>query len=274
MRRALLLLVVVAACDYPRPPPVGGDDDDVDAATDAAMIDGDDTDAPAVDAPPNDGILPIDARVDAVPIDGPPIDAPGTISVAMTPPSTSTTLGTTTRFTVSITSNGFAGTVNLASSGGPADWTRTLPSTVNLTLGQTQMVNLDVTIATNDSAATGGANLTVSGTITGQSPVSDTSTLTVADEYIVPIAAGTGTGQHWVGQPTVTMRVGSRFTIQNDDAAPHQIHAASTIPGVIHQSGLMTTGASYSVVIGGTGTDTIYCHAHGQAAGQFTLVAQ
>ena len=36
----------------------------------------------------------------------------------------------------------------------------------------------------------------------------------------------------------------------------------------------MTTGQTCSVTIGSTGSDIIYCHDHGQAAGQFTITAQ
>jgi hypothetical protein len=277
MRRAVLLLVLVAACDYPRPDPVGGGDDDVDAATDAAMNDSADTDTDAdeTDAPPNDGTLPTDARVDAMPIDGMPIDAPGTISVVVTPPTKSTTLGTTSVFTVTITSMGYSGPVTLSSSGGPSDWTRSLTSTVNLSVGQTRMVDFDITIDSNDSAAPAGAALMVTGTISGQAPVSDTSTLTVANEYILPIEGGTGSGAHaWGGLTTLTMRAGARLTIRNDDATQHQIHASSGIAGVIHQTSAMNTGDTYSVVLGSTGTEPIYCHVHGVGSGQFTLVAQ
>lgn len=245
-----LLSFLMVGCDYPRPPSLGGGDD---TTTDDA---GGDIDARPVDAAVAD------------------TSSAASVSIVMTPPTTSTTLGTSTRFTVKITSNNFAGTVNLASSGGPADWTKTLPSTVTLTSGQVQNVNFDVTVAPNGSAATAGAALTVSATINSMSPVTDSSTLTVANEYILPIANGVGTGAHWGALTNLTLRNGSTFTIRNDDGIPHQIHAGGVIAGVAHQAAMMNTGQSYSVVLGGTGTDTIYCHVHGQGTGQFTLTSQ
>lgn len=237
-------------CDYPRPLLVGMQD-----AAGSADVDGG----------PTDGAV----------TDGKPVDAaPGTVSIVMTPPSASKTLGTTTRFTVQLTSNDFAGTVNLAASGGPNDWTKALPSSVALTSGQVQNVNFDVTIAPNGSAATAGASLTVSATISGMSPVTDSSTLTVANEYILPIASGVGTGAHWGTLTNLTLRNGSTFTIGNDDGTPHQVHASATITNLAHQVASMNQGQSYSVVLGSTGTDTIYCHVHNQPSGQFTITSQ
>ncbi|HUQ07197.1 MAG TPA: hypothetical protein VM261_32120 [Kofleriaceae bacterium] len=277
-RLALLTLVVVAACDYPRPDPVGGDDD-IDAATDAVdAVDAADVDTTAIDATASDGTPAVDGAVDAPSdgqaIDAIPVDAPGTVSVVMTPPARSTTLGTTTRFNVAITSNNFAGTVNLSQTGGAAGWTKSLPASISITSGATQNVNFDITIATNGAAATGGTNLTVSATVSGQAAVSDSSTLTVADEVILDIANGTGNGAHWGGMTTLTMRNGSRLTVTNQDGIAHRMHYGGIIDGVDHPATDMQPGGSSSVVLGSAGTDTVYCHVHGQGTGMFNLVSQ
>ncbi len=255
---SLTLLAFASAalisCDYPRPASLGGGDDANTTGDDGGVTDGQ----------PNDAAV----------TDGTPTDAAGSVSVVMTPPSASTTLGTSTRFNVKVTSNGFAGTVNLAASGGPSDWTKTLPSSVTLTLGQVQNINFDVNVASNGSAATGGAALTVNATISGMSPVADSSTLTVANEYILPIANGVGTGNHWGALTNLTLRNGSTFTIRNDDSVDHQIHAQATIAGLVHQPASMSMGQSYSVVLNSTGTEVIYCHVHGTGSGQLTITSQ
>jgi hypothetical protein len=273
LRPALLALALVAACDYPRPDPIGGDDDDEDAAIDA--------DTTAIDAP-GDGVPEVDSGVDAAvdaptdaqPIDGPPVDAPGTVSIVMTPPTASTTLGTTTRFNVQITSNGFAGTVDLMAAGGPTGWTKTLPSSTSITSGEVKNVNFDVVIETNDPAATTGTGLTVSATVPGQAAVSDSSTLTVNNEVLLDIAAATGTGAHWGGMTTLTMRNGARLTVTNLDSVAHRMHYGGVIDGVDHPATDMQPGGSFSVVLGSTGTDTVYCHVHGQGTGMFNLISQ
>lgn len=255
---ASVALLALISCDYPRPARLGGDD--VDAASD---------DGGNADGQPNDA-----AVTDSNMIDTTPIDAPGTVSVEMTPPTASNTLGTTTHFNVKITSNGYAGTVNLSAAGGAGDWSKSFPSSITLTLGQTQNINFDVGVATNGSAATAGATLTFSATIGSMGPVSDTSTLTIANEYILPIANGVDAGPHWGNLTNLTLRNGSTFTIRNDDATAHQIHASNGIAGLIHQTATMSTGQSYSVVLGSTGTDTIYCHVHGTATGQINITSQ
>jgi plastocyanin len=278
MRRAILALVLVAACDYPRPPPVGaGDvDADVDGATiDGPGIDGPGIDGPPIDGPPTDGTPAIDARIDATPIDATPIDGPGTVSISLSPPSTSTTLGTTLHLTATITSNGYAGSVTIGAGGGPADWQFAHPSSINLTVGQISTVMVDLTIASNGSAATGGAQVNVSATAAAQPPVSDSSTVTVANEYVMLMGNGTGSGLHWVGVPTtLNLRVGSTFTIRNNDSVNHQIHTGGGITGLIHQAAAMGPGGQYSVTLGSAGTDTIYCHVHSQTSGMFNVNVQ
>ncbi len=251
---ALLAVASLAliGCDYPRPSALGGHDSDAATNADDGDIDG----------------RPLDAAVDAE-IDA----APGSVSVVMTPPSASSTLGTTTRFNVKLTSNNFAGTVNLAASGGPSDWTRNLPPSVTIAAGEVQNLDFDVVVATNGSATASPATLTVSATISTMSPVTDTSTLMIANEYILPIAGGVGAGPHWGALTNLTLRNGSRFTIRNDDAVAHQIHAQNTISGLAHQATAMNTGESYSVVLGSTGTDAIYCHVH-TTTGQINITSQ
>lgn len=279
MRAAILALVLVAACDYTRPPPVGGDDDDDGiSTTDADPGDGAPIDGVPIDGIPDDGTPAIDARVDApvdAAIDGPPIDGPGTVSISLSPPSTNTTLGTTLHLMATITSNGYAGNVTLNAFGGPADWEYTFPPSISLTVGEVEVVTVDLTIDSNGSAATGGTNVTVSAAATGQSAVGDTSNITVANEYVIQMGNGVGAGTHWTGVPFIlNLRNGTTLRIVNNDTVSHQIHTGGGIVGLPHQAAAMAPGGSYVGTIGSTGTDTIYCHIHSPSSGMFGIGVQ
>ena len=188
-----------------------------------------------------------------------------TITVASNAPAT--TLGTETSFAVRLASSDFDGTVDLAVTGAPAGWAVTLDETsVDLGDGTPVIVEGPVTIASDGAAAPAGQELTV--TATGAPGTrSVTIDITVADEYVLPIAAGTGDGPHWPDHAggVIALRVGTTLRVRNDDATFHRIHPEENIDGFAHQPESMAAGGSYLAVIGGTGTEAIYCHDHGHA---------
>jgi len=186
-----------------------------------------------------------------------------------------TTLGTQTTFTVDLHSSGYAGPVTLAVTGAPATWTVAIAaSPVTLAANGNASATVTVTVPSNGAAAPSGQTLTVHATAGSVAHTSGTR-VTVANEFIVPIASGTGTGAHWgtLAGTTVYLNAGTTLTIRNDDSSVHQVHANNTITGFPHQAGDMTTGGAYSNVLA-SGSDTFYCHDHGQGAGTVKIIVQ
>jgi hypothetical protein len=114
----------------------------------------------------------------------------------------------------------------------------------------------DAGMATFDITAQAGANT-----------VHASADLNVANEYIVTIADGTGSGDHHF--PTfLQLRVGAKLRILDDDSlVPHQIHADGG-GGFAHQNGDMTQGQEYDITTTSASTTSqFYCHDHGTGSG-------
>jgi plastocyanin len=232
-------LVVLAACDVGStlPGPGGGDDD------------------PGVDAAP-----PIDAPIPAY-------------AIALDPPARSTALGTEVTYVVTVQASAFSGPVTLAAAGAPASWTVSFtPSTVNALDGGTVASEMKVVIPSNGEAAAAGTTLTVNASAAPGARTA-TATLTVANEYTFAIAPGTGTGLHFgaMSGGLMRLRAGTTLHIANNDTVGHRIHAGG---GVFeHQPETMGPGQSYTVTVL-DGSDTFYCHDHGQDKGEVNVNAQ
>lgn len=199
------------------------------------------------------------------------------VSVGAAP---ATTLGTQVKFAVTLTSTGYGGVVTLAASGAPASWTVAFSSNpVALTADGSASDTVIVTIPTDGAPAPSGQALTVHATAGSLGHTASTP-VTVANEYVVPIADGTGSGAHWgaLDGTTIHLNAGTTLTIRNDDATAHRVHTDGTIPGFPHQAADMGTGGAYSVVVqsGGSGpsSDTFYCHDHGTGTGQVHVIVQ
>ena len=200
-------------------------------------------------------------------------DAGFTASVS--PASPTTTLGTTTTYTITIQSQDYTGPVNVSVSGHPASWvvTAATPSTVNVTAGGSATVTITVQIPSNGEAAPSGRTLTFKVGGNG-SILSGTSKLTVKKEYVLAIPAGAGAaGPHWSVTSPLLLKSGTLLRIRNDDATAHRIHTNGTIPGLAPQDASMTQGQSYTATVG-VGTDVIYCADHGDTTGQLTITVQ
>lgn len=95
----------------------------------------------------------------------------------------------------------------------------------------------------------------------------------MADAYTFAIGSGTGTGAHFgaMSGGLLRLRAGSTLKILNSDGTGHRIHAGG---GVFpHQDNTMGPGESYTVTVA-DGSDTFYCHDHGQGMGEVNVNAQ
>lgn len=204
---------------------------------------------------------------------------PATVfSISIPQQPAATTLGTSVSFPVQVKPTGFNGTLGLTVSGAPASWNvRIIPSTIDIFVGDTatQTATVTISIPTNGDAAPSGQQIAV----TAAAPTAEhvaTATVTVANEYILPIASGVGaTGEHWSSAlgGVLSLRSGVKLTIRNDDAIAHQVHTNGAIPGFPTQPAPMATGGTYSNTLG-VGRDDIYCQLHGNTTGVLTVKVQ
>jgi len=209
--------------------------------------------------------------------DKPVAPGPPSYSMSVAPPSAVTTLGTAVMFTAYLASTNFAGPVTLSVVGAPASWQVAIsPSaTVTLSNGGTGSATVTITIPSNGEARPAGQTVTIHATASpGDKDVAPA--VTVANEYIIPIANGTGIGAHWgaLAGTTINLASGVILTFRNDDSIGHRIHATGTIPGLAHQSVTMGPGGVYSDTLG-VGVDSdVYCHDHGTGTGLLTINVQ
>lgn len=211
-----------------------------------------------------------DPGTDAASIDAAPVPA---YSVALDPPALTTALGTEVTYVVTVQASAFSGPVTLAASGAPASWAITFtPPSVTALDGGTVASEMKVVIPTNAEPAPTGTTLTVDASA-APGPRSASASLTVTNEYTFSIGAGTGTGLHFgaMSGGLLRMRAGATLHITNNDTTGHRIHAGG---GVFeHQPATMAPGASYTVTVL-DGSDTFYCHDHGQDKGEVNINAQ
>lgn len=193
--------------------------------------------------------------------------------LSIAPPAASTALGTEVTYTIAVDATDFSGPVDLVAAGAPANWNVTItPAQVNVLDGSTVTATMRIVIPPNGDAATTGRALAINATA-APGAQSASAMITVANEYTFPIAAGTGTGAHWGSMSGGLLRVreGTTLKILNSDSIGHRIHAGG---GVFdHQGATMGPGASYTVTVA-AGSDTFYCHDHGQGTGEVNINAQ
>ena len=217
-------------------------------------------------------VLPILAVLALAACSESPTESDPGFTASISPANPTTTLGTTTTYTMTIASQDYTGPVNVNVSGHPPSWVvqATTPATVNVTPGASATVTVTVTIPSNADAAPTGRILTFRAGGNG-AILSGTSKLTVLKEFILASPAGTGAaGAHWTVASPLLLKSGTVLRIRNDDATPHRIHTNGTIPGLTPQAASMTQGQSYTATVG-VGTDVIYCADHGTATGQLTI---
>jgi plastocyanin len=198
-----------------------------------------------------------------------PASDPGAWAVALQPSSAQLSLGGSSTVQVGLRSTGYQGQVSLALAGLPAGWTATLQPPGPVTLG-TAAVSVSLTVQVPGLADAGTVNLTIAGTAGG---VQKTAALAVAVDNTleVPIAAGTGVGNHAFG--AIAARVGTRLRIVNRDSVEHQIHAGNGDAGLSHGDS-MAPGEAYEATLQQAGTFEVYCHDHGEEAGVAVIEVQ
>ncbi len=192
-------------------------------------------------------------------------------TMAMTPPTITTTLGTTSHFTLTLTSDNFTGPVTLALTGVPSGWTPTI-TPANPIVPLDGMVTVDVAIAQPQTMAGATATIGVSASAAGIAPKTGQSTLTVTNDYIVTIPAGTGTGSHSL-PGTLNLVLGATLHIKNGDTTLHRIHSDGGL-GFPHQDTDMAQGEEYTVTPGEVSSYSFYCHDHGVGTGVTNLLVQ
>ncbi len=234
-------LVALAACDVGSvgPGPGGDDEPDVDAGV----------------------VVPIDAPAAAV-------------ALGVTPATATATLGTETTFTVTVTSSHFAGPVTLAATGAPAGWVVAVqPTSVTVADGGTATATVTVRVPSNGAPAPAGQTLTIAATGAAVT-ASSAAALTVTNDYVIGVGPA-GAGTHWgaMNGGVIRIKAGTRLHIRNDDTTAHRIHTGGGVGGFDHQGANMGPGGSYDVTPT-DGSDTFYCHVHGQGTGEVNLVIE
>jgi hypothetical protein len=183
--------------------------------------------------------------------------------VALTSPGDrATTLGTGGNHLIKVRSCGYAGGIILGVSGNPASWTVAVdPTSMTLASGGYGVAELAVTIPTDGDSGAQLLDVAVHSTAnTAHASV----TYDVANQVIINIDEGTGSGSHTHFPPFLKIKSGTMLRFTDDDSvALHAIHSDGGI-GFPHQSPPgMTKGQEYDV----TPTDTsnpyfFYCHNH------------
>lgn len=241
-RLALIVLVSVSACDVgsslgpiDTPSPGGPDAGAVPGAPDG----GDDVSAP--DATPQDYAMELDTTV---------VDL---------------LLAESATFTVTVRSQGFAGTVDLAVTGAPESWTVAVePAQVVLEADGSATATVTVTVPSDGEAVSALINVVANAAL---GPRQLAATVNVTNELRIVIPAGTGLGGHPF-PPAVRVRLGATVTFYNADTERHRIHSSVDGDGFPHQeSPGIAQGESYSVTPELAIGYDYYCHDHGDGQG-------
>lgn len=258
MRRLAFLLAIglVGACSSFTSDPAPGvgpaatadssTDSGIDPVTGVGVLD---------DASAPDGHRPDGGGEDAA-ADG-SVSPADDFSVTLSPPTISTTLGTTSHYTITVTSLGYAGDVALAPKNIPASWSAVIDTpTVNVAANGSIMADLAITVPSTGAAT--AATLGIDA-VEGAQTRSGMANLAVANEFIVDIADGTSDGQHNFTTP-INIKVGTKLRIRNrDTTAAHRIHGSTA--GFPHQAEDMAFGAEYALTPP-VGAHPFYCHDH------------
>ncbi|MCE9571730.1 MAG: hypothetical protein K8W52_01100 [Deltaproteobacteria bacterium] len=203
---------------------------------------------------------------DARPATSPGPDAQQSFAVAVTSPTTATTLGTEVHYTATISSTNFAGLVALNPTGAPASWTVTVePAQLQVPLDGSITADIKVVIPSDTPDLTGTIGVSAFGTPGTQTASGPA--LTVTNRYDITIAAGTAAGDHHL-PPRVELRLGATLRVIDADATAgvaHRVHSDSGGSGFPHQDADMASGDHYDVTPTETGSFKWYCHIHGQA---------
>lgn len=201
-------------------------------------------------------------------------------SLLLTPGAQELTLGTTTEFSLQVTSSHFDGAVSFSASGVPESWILTFdPPQVLLADEETAEVVVLVEVPSDAEATTATLAIEASAAIGARSAIAQ---VAVENLLLVPIEAGTGEEAHPF--PSLAeVRLGATIRFVNYDGDLHRIHASDDDAGFPHQGGPGMVpsdgeglpGGAYTVQITEAGEYDYYCHEHGRGSGVgvFSVVA-
>jgi plastocyanin len=186
-------------------------------------------------------------------------------AVLATPASRASTLGLQSRYLVKIRSCGDAAANALAASGGPATWTKVIdPPNLTLASNASGVALLTVSVPSDGDAGMATFDITAQA---GANTVHASADLNVANEYILTIADGTGSGDHHF-PAFLQLKLGAKLrTLDADSVLPHRIHGDGA-GGFLHQAGEMTQGQEFDITTTAVGGPyDFYCHDHGTGSG-------
>lgn len=194
-----------------------------------------------------------------------PDAAPPDYALTLAPSTAAIELGQEYVFTVSLSSERFAGPVTLAATGAPDSWNVTFaPSeTIDLPLDGSAIATMTVQVPSDAEAAIADVVLTATA---DPGERSATGAVTVANQLTVAIADGVADGQH-AFPGLATVRLGAAIRILNTDGTAHRIHSNNDNAGFPHQEDTMATGEAYEFTLNRTGQFDYYCHVHDVQAG-------
>ncbi|MDR3385946.1 MAG: hypothetical protein P4L92_02740 [Rudaea sp.] len=201
------------------------------------------------------------------------VAVPGIAALA-SPADRATTLGTQSRYLVKIRSCGYAGSAVLSVSGGPASWTTAIdPTSMTFANGGYGVGEISANVPTDGDS---GTYLLDAAVQVAANTTHATATIDVANQVILRIDDGTGSGAHTHFPPLMSIKSGTmiRF-VDADSVALHAIHSDGG-PGFPHQSppGL-SQGQEYDVTPSQAGFSYyFYCHTHGPASGDTHLTVE
>ena len=198
-----------------------------------------------------------------------PDPTPANFTLALTPPSVDTTLGTEVELSVVLSSINFAGPATLTAIGVPDSWSIAFdPPVVSLSLDGVATATMMVTVPTNAEATIGQIQVEAAAAPGQRAALAS---VNVANQVIVRVPTGTGAGAHPFPAP-LEIRLGAQVTIANDDPALHRIHSDNNSEGFPHQDDEMGAGGAYSFTITQPGSYNYYCHIHDVGAGVGRIV--
>lgn len=191
--------------------------------------------------------------------DAPPAEVPH-IAATVDQATVATELGKTISVKVTVVgSGGFSGPVTVTPTGIDPTWTVTAPTTgITLTANGTGSATWMIDVPTDSAVLT--SSIKFAATATGVTESDATSAVTVANNYTITIAAGTGTAVtgHATLPKNTKLKSGATLTFHNADTIAHRIHAGGG--GFAHEPNDLQPNSDYKVTP--ADNETWYCHDH------------
>jgi plastocyanin len=222
-----------------------------------------DDDDPAAGADAGDDVSPDPGSPDAAP--------PESFSLTVSPDRGELRLNESVDVVVAVSSERFAGDVELVASGAPASWDVSFDPSPVVTVAADGVATTTLRVSVPPDARPEIAVLRIDATST-IGPGEAYFPVTVANEIVLAIPPGTGSGNHPF-PPQIPLRPGTQVIFSNLDTVVHRIHSSVDGDGFPHQPdpGILP-GETFSVQPSATRAYDYYCHEHDAAAGTGLLL--